>query len=73
MLAIKRDYDTINYILEVYENGLWNWCWYDELIINNDTLRINDSVSIRGLYSSEKKDIYLRKYYEFSVIDFRKL
>ena len=73
VLAISSDYDSINYILALQENSLWKWCWFDELIINNDTLRVNDSVYVRGIRSAEKNDIHLQKYYVFSLVNFIKL
>ena len=73
VLAIKSDYDSTDYILNVFENGLWVWRFSDELIIDNDTLRVNDSAVVAGLALSEKYDIYSQKYYEFLVVKFLKL
>ncbi len=59
--------DSLNYIITV------NHLWYDrEVVINNDTLRVNDSVEAYGSIT-KKQDLQSQTYYEIEIINLKKL
>jgi hypothetical protein len=60
--------DSLNYIITVNNS----WFGNGEVIINNDTLRENNSLEALGIIL-KKEDLFSQIYYEIEIISYKKL
>ena len=60
--------DSLNYIITVNNS----WFGNGEIIINNDTLRENNSLEALGIIL-KKEDLFSQIYYEIEIINYKKL
>ena len=67
-MVVALETDSIDYVITV--NKLW-FAAGNDVVVNNDTLKLNDYIEAFGLIS-ERQDLTAKKYYEFEIIELKK-